>query len=86
MSVRSREVAEKINQESGGRVDVSFFPNGTLGSSVDLLKQVRLGAIQFALIGDNIVQTVGRLRKRASTRSQSVGSPGCGRSSTRFDR
>src|SRR5690348_586776 len=47
--VRSRQMWEAVERESGGRLHVQVFPNSQLGSDDALVSQVRLGAIQFYL-------------------------------------
>ncbi len=49
---------EKIKQDSGGRVDISVFPNSQLGGDSDLLAQVRSGAIEFFSTGGLIFATL----------------------------
>ena len=45
--VRLTEAVEKIKVESSGKVNISVFPNGQLGSDTDMLSQVRSGGIDF---------------------------------------
>ena len=45
--VRLTEAAEKIKTESQGKVNLTVFPNGQLGSDTDMLSQVRSGGIDF---------------------------------------
>jgi TRAP-type transport system periplasmic protein len=52
------EAAAKIKQDSGGRVDISVFPNSQLGGDSDLLAQVRSGAIDFFSTGGLIFATL----------------------------
>src|SRR5689334_16061181 len=47
LHVRAAEAAEKIKQETNGKVDIVVFPNSQLGGDSDLLAQVRSGAVQF---------------------------------------
>src|SRR5579871_2531598 len=51
MSVRSVEAAAKILAESGGRLEIRYFPANQLGSSVALATQVRAGAIELIASG-----------------------------------
>jgi tripartite ATP-independent transporter DctP family solute receptor len=52
MIVAMGKAAERIKQESGGRVELQLFPNSSLGSDTDMLSQVRSGALElFALSG-----------------------------------
>jgi tripartite ATP-independent transporter DctP family solute receptor len=45
--IRLTEAVEKIKTETGGKLNVSIFPNGQLGSDSDMLSQVRSGGIDF---------------------------------------
>ncbi|MGQ0683453.1 TRAP transporter substrate-binding protein [Bradyrhizobium sp.] len=41
------KAAVQIKQETGGRVEIQVFPNSQLGADMDMLTQVRTGAIEF---------------------------------------
>lgn len=45
--IRLSEAVEKIKTETNGKVIISIFPNGQLGSDTDMLSQVRNGGIDF---------------------------------------
>jgi len=45
--IRLSEAVEKIKAETNGKVIISIFPNGQLGSDPDMLSQVRNGGIDF---------------------------------------
>jgi tripartite ATP-independent transporter DctP family solute receptor len=45
--VRLAEATEKIKAETAGKVNLTIFPNGQLGSDTDMLSQVRSGGIDF---------------------------------------
>jgi tripartite ATP-independent transporter DctP family solute receptor len=47
MSVRVKEMAEKIKAESKGRIDFQVYPNAQLGSDVSMLSQLRAGSLDF---------------------------------------
>jgi tripartite ATP-independent transporter DctP family solute receptor len=52
MIVAMSKAADRIKQESGGRVELRLFPNSSLGTDTDMLSQVRSGALElFALSG-----------------------------------
>lgn len=52
MIVAMAKAADRIKQESGGRVELQLFPNSSLGTDTDMLSQVRSGALElFALSG-----------------------------------
>ncbi|MBU3588303.1 TRAP transporter substrate-binding protein [Polynucleobacter sp. 31A-FELB] len=44
---RLAEAAELIKKDTDGRVNIRVFPNGQLGSDVDMLGQVRSGGIEM---------------------------------------
>lgn len=46
-TLRNEEAFKKIREESGGRVDIQSFPGGALGSDIDMVSQVRSGAMHF---------------------------------------
>lgn len=48
--VRLSEAFEKIKQETGGKVNISIFPNSQLGSDTDMLSQVRSGGVDFLTV------------------------------------
>src|SRR5215212_383412 len=43
MNVRAKEATAKILEESGGRLEVTVFPNNQLGADTDMLQQLRRG-------------------------------------------
>lgn len=45
--IYARKAAEKIAQESNGRLRIEIFPANQLGSSTELLSQVRSGAVEM---------------------------------------
>ncbi len=47
VTIRMKEVAEKIRADSKGRIDLQVYPNSQLGSDTDMLSQLRAGAIDF---------------------------------------
>ncbi len=53
MMVRSREAVAKIKQESGGRLDITIYPNSVLGTDTAMLAQCISGAVEmYSLSGD----------------------------------
>lgn len=42
-----RKAAERIKTETDGRLEIQVFPNSQLGSTTDMLSQVRSGALEF---------------------------------------
>jgi tripartite ATP-independent transporter DctP family solute receptor len=57
MNVWLREAADRIRQESGGRMDIQLFPNSQLGGDTDMLSQLRTGAIQMLNMSGLILAT-----------------------------
>ncbi|MEJ1974742.1 MAG: TRAP transporter substrate-binding protein DctP [Acetobacteraceae bacterium] len=52
------EAAEKIGRESGGRLVVQVYPNNQLGGDTQMLAQVRSGALELLMTGDNILANI----------------------------
>ncbi|RAU21313.1 ABC transporter substrate-binding protein [Paramagnetospirillum kuznetsovii] len=46
----AKKAADRIRQESGGRLDIQIFPNNQLGGDTDMLSQVRSGALEFYML------------------------------------
>jgi len=52
LNTQMAKTAEKIKQETGGRVAIELFPKNQLGSDADMLSQLRSGALElFAQTG-----------------------------------
>ncbi len=58
MTVRMKEAAAKILEESGGRVEIKLFPNNQLGGDTDMLSQLRSGALEMFTLSGNILSTL----------------------------
>ena len=58
LHVRTSEAAERIKQETGGKVEIQIFPNNQLGGDTDMLSQVRSGAIDFFTLSGLILATL----------------------------
>jgi tripartite ATP-independent transporter DctP family solute receptor len=58
MNVRAQEAADKIREETGGRVNIQIFPSNQLGSDTDMLSQLRSGAIEFFTLSPLILSTL----------------------------
>ncbi len=56
--VRMQQAAEAVGKESGGRLELRVFPNSQLGGEVDLLNQVRSGAVEMFPIGGLVISSV----------------------------
>jgi len=57
MNIRLRKAADKIKEESGGRMEIQLFPNSQLGGDSDMLSQLRTGAIQMFNLSGLILAT-----------------------------
>lgn len=42
--------AEELKEKSGGSIEVTIFPNGTLGSETDMISQIQNGALDMAKV------------------------------------
>lgn len=58
LSARNSEAAERIKAATGGRLEVSVFPNSQLGTDTDMLSQVRSGALEFFTLSGLILSTL----------------------------
>jgi TRAP-type transport system periplasmic protein len=58
MNLRAREAAERIKQESNGRLEIQIFANNQLGGDTDMLSQLRSGAIEFFTLSGLILATL----------------------------
>jgi tripartite ATP-independent transporter DctP family solute receptor len=57
-NIRLKEAADLILKDSDGRLELRLFPNGQLGGEVDLLNQVRSGAVEMFVIGGLVISAV----------------------------
>jgi len=48
--VRLAELTETVRAQTGGRLDITIFPNNILGGELSQLQQLRSGALQFMII------------------------------------
>src|SRR5688572_1926073 len=48
VNVRLREAFDAIRAETGGRVEITLFPNNQLGSDTEIVSQLRSGALELA--------------------------------------
>ncbi|WP_088103956.1 DctP family TRAP transporter solute-binding subunit [Halalkalibacter urbisdiaboli] len=49
------EFAEKLNEKSGGAINVEVYEFGGLGSEVDQAEQLQMGAVEFAIMSPGFV-------------------------------
>ena len=47
MTIRSREAIAKIKEESGGRLDITFYPSSVLGQDTAMMSQAIAGALEI---------------------------------------
>jgi len=57
-TIRLKEAAARILEESGGQVDVQVFPDNQLGSDTDMLSQLRSGALEMLSMPGVILATL----------------------------
>lgn len=63
VNVAAKKAAERILEETKGRLEIQVFPSSQLGADTDMLSQVRSGALEFysqsGLVLANIVSVAG---------------------------
>ena len=47
MVIRGREAASKIKEESGGRLNITFYTNSVLGQDAAMISQTMAGALEM---------------------------------------
>jgi tripartite ATP-independent transporter DctP family solute receptor len=47
-SIWAQKAADRIRAETGNRLDIQVFPNSQLGSTTDMISQLRSGALEFS--------------------------------------
>ena len=57
-NAQAQAAIDRIREQSGGRLNITLFPNNQLGGDTDMFSQLRSGAIQLFPISGLIVQTV----------------------------
>ena len=58
MNVHLQQAAERIRNDSGGRMEMQIFPNNQLGGGTDMLSQLRTGVIQVLNLSGVILSNV----------------------------
>ena len=58
INARLEQATKRIQESSGGRLEIRFFPASQLGSDTDLLTQVRSGGIDFLNLAGSVISTV----------------------------
>lgn len=61
INTRLGEACKRIQEASGGKVEIKFFPASQLGSDTDLLTQIRSGGVDFLNIAGSVLSTVAPL-------------------------
>src|SRR5690348_11765402 len=51
VSIRAVQAASKIHIDSGGRLEVRYFPGSELGTSLGMVQQARAGALEIVAAG-----------------------------------
>jgi TRAP-type transport system periplasmic protein len=54
LHLRAKEAADKVAEESGGRMTVEIYPNSQLGGDSQMIAQLRSGALEMLITGYNI--------------------------------
>ena len=55
MAIRSREACAKIKEETGGRLDITFYPNSVLGQDTAMMSQAVAGALEMYVMSVDIL-------------------------------
>jgi tripartite ATP-independent transporter DctP family solute receptor len=58
MNIRAKEMADAIQKDTQGRVEIRIFPSSQLGSDTDMLSQVRNGGVEFFTLSGLILATL----------------------------
>ncbi len=58
IAIRAAEAAQKVKDESGGRLQIDVFPNNQLGNDTAMIQQVRAGALQMLIVADGTLSAV----------------------------
>jgi tripartite ATP-independent transporter DctP family solute receptor len=58
LSVAMKDLWDAVRKETGGRLDVSVFPNNQLGGDTAMLQQLRAGALQVMTLDGGILESV----------------------------
>src|SRR6202011_6311120 len=58
LSVAMKDLWDAVRKETGGRLDVTVFPNNQLGGDTAMLQQLRAGALQVMTLDGGILEGV----------------------------
>ena len=57
-NAQAQAAIDRIREQSGGRLNITLFPNNQLGGDTDMFSQLRSGAIHLFPLSGLVVQTV----------------------------
>ncbi|GAC1431282.1 MAG: TRAP transporter substrate-binding protein [Candidatus Velthaea sp.] len=57
-NVRAKEIFAEVLQQSGGRLQITDYPNNQLGGASQMLAQVRAGALEFMMADGGVLGSV----------------------------
>jgi tripartite ATP-independent transporter DctP family solute receptor len=57
LSLHAKAAADRIREETGGRLDIAQFPGNQLGNDTEMLQQLRSGALEFQKLSPLILGT-----------------------------
>ncbi len=58
LSIAMKDLWDAVRKDTGGRVDVTVFPNNQLGGDTAMLTQLRSGALQIMTLDGGILESV----------------------------
>jgi tripartite ATP-independent transporter DctP family solute receptor len=58
LNVRTKQMADAVRAETGGRLDIQIFPASQLGSDTDTLSQLRAGGVEFFTLSGLILSSL----------------------------
>ncbi len=58
LNIRLNEALARVQERTGGRLEVRLFPANQLGTETDVLSQVRNGGIEFLMLSASILATL----------------------------
>src|SRR5580692_1007279 len=56
-TIRYIEAAERVKQKSGGRMEITMFHSGQLGTDLDTFTQVRIGGVHMMVLSNLLTAT-----------------------------
>jgi len=58
MTIYAQRAADRIKEETSGRLEIQLFPNNQLGGDTDMLSQLRSGALEFFTISPVVLSNL----------------------------